>query len=46
MKFLVNKTYLFAYVASETHGDYISVVLFVLVGCARQGKTALKRMLT
>ena len=41
MKFLKTKTYLFAYIASETHGDYISVVLFVLVGCALQGKMQL-----
>lgn len=41
MTFLKTKTYLFAYIASETHGDYISVVLFVLVGCALQGKMQL-----
>lgn len=43
MKFLKNKTYLFACIASETHEDYISVVLFVSVGCALQGKIQLSK---
>lgn len=43
MKFLKNKTYLFARIASETHEDYISVVLFVSVGCALQGKIQLAK---
>jgi len=40
-KFLKTKTNLFAYIASETQGDYISVVLFVLVGYSLQGKMQL-----
>lgn len=43
MKFLKNKTYLFPYIASGTHGDYISFVFFVSVGCALQGKTQLSK---
>lgn len=43
MEFLKTKTYLFAYIVSETHGDYISVVLFVFVGCALQGKMQLPK---
>lgn len=43
MKFLKTKTYLFADIASETHGDYVSVVLFVLVGCVLQGKMQLSK---
>lgn len=41
MKFLKTKACLFTCIASETHRDYISVVLFVLVGCALQGKMQL-----
>lgn len=37
-KFLKTKTYTFAYIAPETDGDYISVVLFVFMGCALEGK--------
>lgn len=40
-KFPKPKTYLFAYIALETHGDNMFVVLFVLVGCALQEKMQL-----
>lgn len=33
----------FPYIASGTHGDYISIVFFVLVGCALQEKMQLSK---
>lgn len=38
IEFLKTKTYPFAYFAPEAERDYISVVLFVFMGCALEGK--------